>query len=71
VYNINMKKNIGTADRIIRLILALILFIVAIFMPLMVFKVVFILIGLFCIYEALFSWCLFYKLIGRNTCPLE
>jgi hypothetical protein len=66
-----MKKNIGTADRVFRLILALALFIVAIFIPLLLFKVVFILLGVFCIYEALSSWCLFYKLIGRNTCPLE
>lgn len=66
-----MKKNIGTADRVFRLILALALFIAAIFIPLMIFKLVFILLGIFCIYEAVFSWCLFYKMIGRNTCPIE
>jgi hypothetical protein len=66
-----MKKNIGTADRVFRLILALILFIITIFVSSILFKAVFILLGIFCIYEALSSWCLFYKIIGRNTCPLK
>lgn len=28
------------------------------------------LVGLFTIYEGIAGWCVFYQLIGRNTCPL-
>lgn len=27
-------------------------------------------VGLFTIYEGFAGWCVFYQLIGRNTCPL-
>ena len=67
-----MKKNIGTFDRIIRLGLGVILIAVAlVWVSILWIKVVVILLALFCFYEALASWCLFYQLIGRNTCPVE
>jgi hypothetical protein len=62
-----MKKNIGTTDRIIRIVLALVLF----FFAWQFQSVLLLLGGVFCLYEALISWCAFYALMGRNTCPLQ
>jgi len=67
-----MTKNIGTADRIMRLIIGAVLVAVALFIVTVLWlKVVIILLALFTFYEALSSWCLFYQLIGKNTCPIE
>ena len=67
-----MKKNIGTLDRVLRLIIAIVLFVIAfvILMPVVV-KIILILFGVFCLYEALVSWCAFYAMIGKTTCPME
>ena len=61
-----MKKNIGTPDRILRLILAIVLFVLAYINQ----SILLLLGGLFCLYEALSSWCAFYALMGKSTCPL-
>lgn len=66
-----MKKNIGTVDRVVRLILGLLCLIAAWYVGALIFKVLLVILGLFSIYEALAGWCLFYMIIGRNTCPLE
>jgi hypothetical protein len=67
-----MKKNIGTRDRIVRLIIGIACIVVAfVVMNLLAWKIVLIVIGVFCIYEALASWCLWYRIIGKNTCPIE
>lgn len=67
-----MKKNIGTTDRIVRLILGMLLissvFIVSGGIWLKIALGVF---GLFVIAEAVSGWCVLYKLLGRNTCPVE
>ena len=60
-------KNIGWKDRLIRLTLAVILFIIAIttsWSPILLFF------SGFTLFEAIFSWCGFYAAIGKNTCPL-
>lgn len=60
-------KNIGKKDRLMRLGLALILFVIAItttWSPILLFF------SGFTLFEAIFSWCGFYAAIGRNTCPL-
>lgn len=62
-----MKKNIGTTDRIIRLILALIIFTFAFLNKNWILAIA----GLFVLYEALSSWCVLYAIIGRNTCPVN
>jgi hypothetical protein len=64
-----MKKNIGTTDRVVRLCIAFLFFIVAFFFSGFGRWVV-VLLGLFSLYEALFSWCAFYALLGKNTCPV-
>src|SRR3989338_10421615 len=62
-----MKPNIGTKDRIARLLIGVVLISLA-----LINKSTFMaLAGLFSIYEALSSWCVFYQLLGRNTCPIK
>ena len=62
-----MKPNIGTKDRIARLIIGVVLISLA-----LIYKSTFMALGgLFSIYEAFSSWCVFYQLLGRNTCSIE
>src|SRR3989344_4103644 len=62
-----MKPNIGTKDRIARLIIGVVLISLA-----LIYKSTFMaLAGLFSIYEAVSSWCVFYQLLGKNTCPIK
>lgn len=62
-----MKKNIGTTDRVIRFILALLLLLYA------WWQSSWLALGfsLFTFYEALSSWCIVYQLLGRNSCPIH
>lgn len=66
-----MKKNIGTIDRVVRLLLAIGLFIGMFFVPQGLLKIVLGVASIFTLYEALFGWCAFYALIGKNTCPIQ
>lgn len=66
-----MKKNIGTFDRVVRLIIGLILIAAIFFVGNFLAKIILGVFGIFCFYEALVSWCAFYALIGKRTCPLE
>ena len=59
-----MKKNIGTTDRIIRLIIALLLFAYAAWQ----WSVIGLIFGLFTLYEALASWCILYQILGKTSC---
>ena len=62
-----MKPNIGINDRIARLIIGVVLISLA-----LIYKSTFMALGgLFGIYEAFSSWCVFYQLLGRNTCPIK
>ncbi|WP_068471012.1 YgaP family membrane protein [Candidatus Protochlamydia phocaeensis] len=61
-----MKKNIGTPDRVIRLLISLVLFFFAWWLP----SWIVLALALFTLYESLAGWCIFYQLIGKNTCPL-
>ena len=66
-----MKKNIGTTDRVIRLIFGLIAFVAVFFVTGLISKVLLIAFALFCFYQAAVGWCLLYQLIGKNSCPIE
>ncbi|HTK33450.1 MAG TPA: DUF2892 domain-containing protein [Candidatus Paceibacterota bacterium] len=68
---IHPPKNIGTTDRIIRIILGLVLCGSAFFVSSIVVQIVLVVLGIFSIYEALVGWCALYALIGRTTCPIE
>jgi hypothetical protein len=62
-----LKKNIGSKDRLIRLFIALLLLAYA------YWQMSWIALGvsLFTFGEALFSWCILYQLIGKNSCPVK
>lgn len=60
-------KNINTADRLLRAGIGLALLLIAIFTtwhPLLLFA------SGFCFFEALFSWCIYNQLLGKNSCPI-
>jgi hypothetical protein len=62
-----VSRNIGKYDRALRLALwfgLLILAITTTWSPLLLFF------SGFSLFEAIFSWCGFYAIIGRNSCPL-
>lgn len=62
-----MKKNIGKKDRLFRLAIAIALLIYA-----FIQKSPWAFLGsLFVFFEAAMSWCIFYQLIGKNSCPLD
>jgi hypothetical protein len=61
-----MKQNLGLADRLLRLVLGVGFLAVGVSTG----SGIAVIGGLFSIYEAVASWCVFYQLIGRNTCPL-
>ena len=67
-----MKKNIGTADRIMRAIFGVILLALALFVATTTWlKIVLVIGALFCFFQAVMSWCLWYQIIGKNTCPID
>lgn len=62
-----MKKNIGTNDRIIRLILGLVALLIAWYTSSWILLAV----SLFLFYEAIASWCALYQLLGKNSCDVD
>lgn len=62
-----MKKNIGTADRVLRLIVAIVLLALAYWYQSWILA----LFGLFTLYEAAASWCVMYQLLGKSSCPID
>lgn len=64
---IRPKKNLGTPDRLLRLGVAIVLF------GLAYWKGSWILfsMALFVLYEAVFSWCLFYQILGKSSCRIR
>lgn len=62
-----MKKNIGLRDRLLRLAIGILLLAFA------WWQSSWIALGfaLFTFYEALAGWCIYYQIIGKNTCPID
>jgi hypothetical protein len=60
-------RNIGMKDRVVRLLLALFLLFIGVWLwiPAMM------LIAGFVFYEAVSSWCVLYAAMGKNTCPIS
>ncbi len=60
-------NNIGKTDRIIRISLGIFLLISGLqsWNPIALFF------SGFLFYEALFTWCGFYAILGKNTCPID
>lgn len=67
-----MKKNMGTADRLIRILLA-VLFAVLYFTNTVtgVFGIVLLVLGGVFLLTSFISFCPLYTLIGLNTCPAK
>ena len=61
------KKNLGKQDRLIRLFLALALLAYGIFAS----SWIALLISVFVFFEAANSWCIFYQIIGKSSCPID
>ncbi len=67
-----MTKNIGIKDRVIRFVFGVLCFgAIFIFDMSIVFRFILIILGFFGIFQAVFSWCAWYALIGKNTCPIQ
>ena len=66
VINIRAKNNIGKFDRAIRYLFALVL----LYFGLINQSNTLLFFSGFCFFEAIFSWCGFYALLGRNTCEI-
>jgi hypothetical protein len=62
-----MKKNIGTPDRVVRLVFAILLLFGAWWEHSWILFAV----SLFVFYEALASWCVLYQLLGKDTCNIK
>ena len=60
------RRNIGTRDRLTRLVIGVILLLLGIYFwnPVILFLAGFLL------FEAAFSWCALYAALGKNSCPL-
>jgi hypothetical protein len=63
------RKNIGVYDRVLRALSGVALVVYALITG-GTHVVAFFVAG-FCFFEAIFSWCIFYAAIGRNTCPMN
>jgi len=61
-----MKQNIGTVDRLIRVILGLVIITVGLY-----FENWWGLLGLLPIFTALIGWCGLYKVLGISTCKIK
>ena len=66
-----MIKNIGKKDRLVRLILGIICFAAAYFSKNDISQILLVAAGIFCVFQATFSWCAWYSFIGKNTCPIQ
>ncbi len=66
-----MIKNIGTKDRVARLVIGIVSLAGAYVMRPVFVQVILVAFGLFCIFQATFSWCAWYALLGKNTCPVD
>ena len=62
-----MKKNINTQDRLLRAGIGIVALIAAFWFKSLILTAI----GIFSLYEAFVGWCLFYQIIGKNSCPLE
>jgi hypothetical protein len=62
-----MVKNVGSVDRLIRVIIGLALFSLVFWGP----KTMWGIIGIVPIFTALAGWCPMYSLLGISSCPMK
>lgn len=66
-----MKKNIGTLDRVLRFILAIIVASGIFFVNSIISQVILAVVSFFILFQALAGWCVLYALLGISTCPVD
>lgn len=69
-----MKKNIGSADRLVRLGIGTLFVAASIYVAWQInpwLGLIPLVIGAFLVYEAAIGWCALYALLGKNTCPVR
>lgn len=64
--NVRAKMNIGKADRGVRLMIGIITLILGTYWNSQILLIA----AGFCFFEAMFSWCGFYAILGKNTCEI-
>jgi hypothetical protein len=62
-----LKKNINTPGRLLRLLIAILLLVYAVWQD----SWVALIFSLFTFFEVLMSWCIIYQLFGINHCPID
>jgi hypothetical protein len=63
-----VKRNIGQKDRLLRISISVLAFVLAIttsWSPILLF------VSGFALFEAISGWCAFYSAVGKNTCPID
>lgn len=66
-----MRKNLGTADRIARFVIAIIVGVGIFLSTSLILQIFLLAVLLFILYEVFASWCIVYQLLGKNTCPVN
>ncbi|MEY2641265.1 MAG: hypothetical protein RL150_658 [Candidatus Parcubacteria bacterium] len=64
-------KNIGTGDRVVRVVLAGALLLLAFLIDIEVIAYVVLAASLFTFMQGVVGWCALYALLGVNTCPVS
>ncbi len=62
-----IRKNIGSADRWVRLVIAILLMGCAYWKSSWIALVL----SLFVFFESFASWCIVYQILGKSSCPIK
>ncbi len=62
-----LSKNINFSDRLIRLIIALFLLVIAYWRANWIIFAA----ALFVLFESLVGWCVLYQILGKNSCSIK
>ena len=69
-----MKKNVGTTDRIVRIVVAVViaaLFLTKTLTLATTLGIILAVVGVIFLFTGLVSWCAIYQLVGASTCQVE
>ena len=61
------KENIDSSGRITRLIIAIVLLLLALWLQ----SWIILFFALFTFFEAYMSWCIVYQILGKSSCPVD
>ncbi len=62
-----MKKNVGTVDRVVRIIVGLVLFVIGILAQNPLVIGILMVVGALLLLSGILGWCLLYKVLGIDT----